>query len=213
MSARNSRAAKGGRTGGHPARGALAAEVRELGLDLVTAHHDDEVLMQHGTAALWVSAHGRVFTRRAGPLPAGIQAGPRGKCFANAQLVARAHRLRYVEGFAGPSPAGEWTLHAWNADSCGHVIDPTWPDDPGASGRYLGIEFGGLPEGEQAGISMLVDLLGGKLVTLDHRTGRVKLLDGDSSLGGMVKADGGFVALGDHIPGSQRYERALRQAS
>ncbi len=113
MSARNSRTVRGGRPGGHPARDALAAEVRELGLMLMAAHHDDDVMMQHGTAALWVSVHGHVFTRRAGPLPAGIQAGRRGKCFANAQLVARAHGLRYVEGFAGPSPAGEWTLHAW----------------------------------------------------------------------------------------------------
>jgi hypothetical protein len=124
VSARNSRTVRGGRPGGHPARDALAAEVRELGLMLMAAHHDDDVMMQHGTAALWVSVHGHVFTRRAGPLPAGIQAGRRGKCFANAQLVARAHGLRYVEGFAGPSPAGEWTLHAWNADSCGRVIDP-----------------------------------------------------------------------------------------
>jgi hypothetical protein len=113
----------------------------------------------------------------------------------------------------GRAQPGEWTLHAWNADSCGRVIDPTWPDDPGASGRYLGIGFGDLPEGEQAGISLLVDLLGGKLVTVNHRTGRVTLLDGDGALAEMVKADGGFVAVGERIPGSRRYAQALRRTS
>jgi hypothetical protein len=105
--------------------------------------------MQHGTAALGVSAHGRVFTRGGDPLPAGLEAGERGKCFAKA---------RWAEGFAGPSPAGRWALHAWNLDSRGRVIDPTWPDDYGTR-RFVGIEFGDLPEGGQARISLLVDLL------------------------------------------------------
>jgi hypothetical protein len=196
---------------GHPARSSFAAGVREFGLMLMAVHEDD-VMMQHGTAALWVSAHGRVFTRQAGPLPAGIAAGQRGKCFANAQQGARDHGLRYIEGFAGPSPAGEWTLHAWNASRRGRVIDTTWPGEPGARGHYLGIEFTELPGGERAGISLLADLLGGKLIIVSNRTGRVQLLNGDGELAELVRADGGFAATGEAIPGSRRYGRAKQKA-
>jgi hypothetical protein len=178
------------KSGGHPARARFASEVRTWGLVLLDERQDDEMIM-HGTAALWVSAHGRVFTHPGGPLPDSVQKGRRGKCFANAQATAHEAGLRYVEGFAGPSRAGPWTLHAWNADQRGRVIDPTWGDDPGRAGRYLGVEFDRLPEGEQAGISLLTDLIGGKLVDLDYRTGRVRLHDASGDLAAMVEAQGG----------------------
>jgi hypothetical protein len=211
VSARNRPAAKARRSG-HPARNQYAAEVREFGLALMIAREDD-VMMQHATAALWTAANGRLFTHRGNPLPGDMERGAPGKCFANAQRVAHDHGLRYAEGFAGPSLAGEWTLHAWNVDARGRVIDPTWGNEPGPRGRYLGVVFDELPEGDDAGISMLVDLLGGKLVSLNHKTGAVRLVDGDSAVADMVKAEGGsvFVVTGD--PHTQRIERAFREAS
>ena len=96
----------------------------------------------------------------------------------------------------------------------GRVVDPTWAHGEWqAANRYLGIEFSHLPEGDQEGISQLTDFLGGKLVICDNKTGRIRLLDGDSDLAEMVKADGGFAATGRGVPGSRRYERAIRRAS
>ena len=180
------------RRSGHPAHASFATELRDLGLQVVEARADD-VLTQHGTAALWVSAHGRVFTHQGTELPSGLQLGKRGKCFANAQDAARSHGLRYAEGFAGPSAVGRWTLHAWNLDGRSRVIDSTWGADPGRKGHYFGAEFGDLPSGEDAGISLIVNLLGGKLVGWDHSAGRLRVMSGDGPLAELVRAQGGVI--------------------
>jgi hypothetical protein len=140
-----------------------------------------------------VSGHGRIFTHNGAPLPAGLHLGRPGKCFENAQLAARSHGLGYAEGFAGPTRAGRWTLHAWNTDRRGLAVDPTWGDRPGKHGHYFGIAFDRLPEGEDVGISVLADKLGGKLVIYDRAAGRVEMADGDSELARMVKEQGGVV--------------------
>jgi hypothetical protein len=187
---------KAGRRSGHPARGTFAAELRDIGLRITAARHAgeaDDTLTVHGTAALWTSAHGRVFTHPGTGLPGGLQPGKRGKCFENAQQAARSHGLRYVEGFAGPSPAGQWTLHAWNLDERGRVVDPTWGADPGHRGHYFGVVFDDLPTGEDAGISLIAQLLGGKLVGWDFRTGRLRVMDGGGPLADLVRGQGGAI--------------------
>jgi hypothetical protein len=89
----------------------------------------------NGFAALLLD-HGRLFDP--GDLPADLDRGEPGTCFASAQANADAHGVVYVEGMA-TSGARSWidTEHGW----CARVgestaLDPTW-HPPGAA--YLGV--------------------------------------------------------------------------
>ena len=185
MSARNTHAAKAARRAARASADerAIRTELADYGAAILTgtvrlSGTSDETTT-HASAALWVSEHGRLFAP-GGARPAGMARGEPLECFANAQREGREHDLGYAEGFAGPSEAGRWILHAWNTDGAGRVIDPTWDDDPLARCQYFGVPVaaGDLPPGEKAGSSVIGELLVGKLLDWDRVTGRVRLIDG-----------------------------------
>jgi hypothetical protein len=70
--------------------------------------------------------------------PSGISRGASKQCFGNAFILAATRGFRYIEGYAlglhSPLP----TLHAWNIDNFGVLIDNTWLNT-GLS--YMGVEF------------------------------------------------------------------------
>ena len=66
-----------------------------------------------------------------------FQEGARARCYANAVGLAATHGLKYVEGFALES-TGDITLHGWNVDDSGRLVDSTWCNTGLA---YLGVEF------------------------------------------------------------------------
>jgi hypothetical protein len=103
----------------------------------------------------------------------------------------RAQPVDTVAVQAGTTRAGRSTLHARKTGPRGEVVDPTWGDRPGRCGHYFGIMFRDLPEGDDVGISVLADLLGGKLVSYDRLTGWTEIADGDSELARLVQAQGG----------------------
>jgi hypothetical protein len=77
----------------------------------------------YANPADFVLREGRFFMPK--PLPGKIPRGKLGLCFRNALSTSTEHGLPYVEGYAlysGTLP----TLHAWNIDTEGGVIDTTW---------------------------------------------------------------------------------------
>lgn len=156
----------------------------------------DEILI-HAHAALWVAEHGQPYKHGGTPLPVGLRLGRAGICFENAQRAVLSHGLRYVEGFAGPlSDGSPWTLHGWNLDAAGDLIDPTWDDDPGPHGHYFGIEFADLPQGDDLGVSVISQMIAGKLLAIDprwDRRGAMEIRDADAPLAAAVRAAGGAI--------------------
>ncbi|MGH3427445.1 MAG: hypothetical protein ACRDQZ_07740, partial [Mycobacteriales bacterium] len=75
------------------------------------------------------------------PMIYGGQGAPK-QCFGNALMLSAIYGLRYVEGYA-LAPVGEKggrfpTLHGWNLDDSGRVVDSTWVNSGVA---YVGITF------------------------------------------------------------------------
>lgn len=70
-------------------------------------------------------------------LPFYIQAGPRGECFQNAEIVEEKHRLPLVAGFAATMTSLTPLPHSWNQVDCLRAIDTTWTYGPGTI--YLGV--------------------------------------------------------------------------
>ena len=71
------------------------------------------------------------------PLPAGVDYLEISHCYKNAFRTAVEENFVYVEGYA-VSDSDTPTLHAWNLDADGFVVDRTW----NPHGRvYLGVVF------------------------------------------------------------------------
>lgn len=70
----------------------------------------------------YVLAKGQPFEPR--PLPEEYEYMPLKRCYENAALMTY-QGLSYVEGYATTS-IGFTTMHAWNLDDAGQVVDVTW---------------------------------------------------------------------------------------
>lgn len=88
-----------------------------------------------------VLTYGVPFIRTSG-LPRHIKKGPVKLCYQNATNLMLYHGLTYCEGFAFSGLIV--TMHAWNLDAKGNIIDNTWCNR-GKKPRWEGHEYLGIP--------------------------------------------------------------------